>query len=92
MLGHFDLFGLAGVLVFAGLFYVYPMLQIRLPYFRRYVLLLLVLSLTGGHLLTNSHTMPIFVFLLLFARSYSAGARGGAAPPRRPAALQPAAA
>jgi hypothetical protein len=80
MLGHFDLFGGVGMLVFAGLFYVYPMLRIKLPFFRPYLLFLVVLSLFGGHVVNNSHTTPIFVFLLLFTRNHNP-ARSRAVPP-----------
>lgn len=72
MLGHFDLFGLLGASVFAALFYVYPLLKIKVPLFRPFYVFLILLSMTGGHLLNNPHATSLLVFFLLFLRNHSA--------------------
>ena len=70
MLGHFDLFGLAGAIPFAFVFYVYPLFAIKLPYFKLYSLFITFLSVFGGDLLNNPQTGTLLVVLFLFLRRY----------------------
>src|SRR5262249_38624497 len=70
MLGHFDLFGLAGAIPFAFAFYVYPLFAIKLPYFKFYWLFIIFLSVFGGDLLNNPQTGTLLVILILLLRRY----------------------
>jgi len=70
LLGHLDLFGVLGTLWFVGIFYIYPLLKIRLPYSRLYFFFLILLSLFSGHVINNPQTATLLVFLILFLRNY----------------------
>ena len=70
ILGHFDLFGGVGVIAFVTALYLYPFLAIRLPFFRIYLLSLIVVSMSGGHVLNNPQTSTLFVASIVFLQYY----------------------
>jgi len=75
-LGPVDIFGLVGMACFVAVFYLYPLIVARSRMFRRYYVLLIVLSLLSGHLINNPEATTLLVFFILLARDYPGVHRG----------------
>jgi hypothetical protein len=73
VLGHMDMLGVLAASTFAFVFFIYPLLVVKLPHFRCYQIFLIVLSMLGGHLINNPQTgvLVVFFYLFLSARSRS---------------------
>ncbi|MBI4500790.1 MAG: hypothetical protein HY700_06470 [Gemmatimonadetes bacterium] len=73
VLGMLDLFGLWGLACLAYFFFVLPFREIRLPWFRTFYLVIVGLSLLGGHMLNNPQAASVLVATLLCLRWMSGG-------------------
>jgi len=69
LMGPIDMFGITGMIFFVSVFYVYPIVKIRLRFFRPFYFVVIVLSLYGGHIVNNPQVAPLLVFLILLLKN-----------------------